>query len=140
MRDDGWGVVMEAGEWTFGLQERAAGRVLVVELHGELDLMALQELTWRLDMLSSGPRPDLLVDLRPVTFIDASGMRLLLRLRARVARTGGRLRVVRGTPWVSEVLRIAQVEQAFTMLDALPPELEPGRAGGGLEAGGSIPA
>ncbi|WP_171171907.1 STAS domain-containing protein [Streptomyces sp. I05A-00742] len=107
-------------ELAFTMRERVAGGAVTIELSGEIDILAEQELGPRLEALSGHHRADLVIDLRAVTFLDASGLRLLLRVRNRVARGGGRLRVVRGGPRVSKVIRIVRLEPAFSWLDAPP--------------------
>ncbi|MBC2875889.1 MULTISPECIES: STAS domain-containing protein [Streptomyces] len=107
-------------ELAFTMRERVAGGAVTIELSGEIDILAEQELGPRLEALAGRRRADLVIDLRGVTFLDASGLRLLLRARNRVARGGGRLRVVRGGPRVSKVIRIVRLEPAFHWLDAPP--------------------
>ncbi|RLV01282.1 sulfate transporter [Streptomyces griseocarneus] len=104
----------------FAMRERVAYGAIIIELHGELDILADQVLCPRVDALTERFRVDVLIDLRRVTFLDASGIRLLLRARQRVLARGGRLRLVRGTPRVTKVLRLAGVESAFTILEAPP--------------------
>ncbi|GHG59999.1 STAS domain-containing protein [Streptomyces griseocarneus] len=116
-------------ELAFTMRERVAGGAVVVELLGEIDILAEQTLGPPLEALAGRCRGDLVIDLRGVTFLDASGVRLLLRARGRTARCGARLRLVRGGAMVSKVIRIAGVEPAFTWLDAFPPS-----------AVGSVPA
>ncbi|MFI0738171.1 STAS domain-containing protein [Streptomyces sp. NPDC021100] len=120
-------------ELAFTMRERVAGGAVTIELSGEIDILAEQELGPRLEALAGRRHADLVIDLRGVTFLDASGLRLLLRARNRVARGGGRLRVVRGGPRVSKVIRVVRLEPAFHWLDA-PPGLPaalgaPGAAG-----------
>ncbi|MER5783902.1 STAS domain-containing protein [Streptomyces mobaraensis] len=115
-------------ELAFTMRERVAGGAVTIELSGEIDILAEQQLGPRLEALAGRHRADLVIDLRGVTFLDASGLRLLLRARNRVARGGGRLRVVRGGPRVSKVIRIVRLEPAFHWLDAPPgpPTAPPG--------------
>ena len=47
-----------------GHTERRVGATTVVELRGELDLLAAAPLSARLDELTTGPHPDLVLDLR----------------------------------------------------------------------------
>ncbi|MGW3095304.1 STAS domain-containing protein [Streptomyces sp. NPDC001102] len=70
-----------------------AGRTVVV-LRGEIDLFAVPSLSARLDELTAGPCPDLVLDLRDVAFIDCSGLGMLCRVRNRVLAREGRLRLV----------------------------------------------
>ncbi|MBZ4321489.1 STAS domain-containing protein [Streptomyces huiliensis] len=120
-------------ELAFTMRERVAGGAVTIELSGEIDILAEQELGPRLEALAGRRRADLVIDLRGVTFLDASGLRLLLRVRNRVARGGGRLRVVRGGPRVSKVIRIVRLEPVFHWLDAPP------GAPGGSDAGVGAP-
>lgn len=69
----------------------------VVTLHGDLDLLTAPALRERLDMLTAGPCPDLVLDLRPVSFIDCAGLGVLCRVRNRVRARHGRLRLVTGS-------------------------------------------
>ncbi|MEU1307320.1 STAS domain-containing protein [Streptomyces cinnamoneus] len=111
---------MGVHELAFTMRERVAGGVVVVELLGELDILAEQVLGPRLEALVGRCRGDLVLDLRGVTFLDASGVRLLLRARGRAVRCGARLSVVRGGAMVSKVIRIAGVEPAFVWLEEFP--------------------
>ncbi|MBB5122882.1 STAS domain-containing protein [Streptomyces eurocidicus] len=120
-------------EWpAFAMRERVASGAIIIELHGEIDILAEQELGPRVDSLTERFRVDVVIDLRGVTFLDASGLRLLLRARERVLARGGRLRLVRGAPRVFRVLRVTGVEGGFTVVDGFPY----GRVG----EGGSVPA
>ncbi|KNB52439.1 STAS domain-containing protein [Streptomyces caatingaensis] len=122
-------------ELAFTMRERVAGGAITIELVGEIDILAEQQLGPRIEALAGRCRADLVIDLRGVTFLDASGLRLLLRARNRAVRCGGRLRVVRGGPRVTKVFRVVQLEAAFSWLDAPP--------GTGVPCGprdGSVPA
>ncbi|MBF6046294.1 anti-sigma factor antagonist [Streptomyces sp. NRRL B-1677] len=112
---------MGAQEPAFAMRERVACGAIIIELHGELDILAEQELGPRVDALTERGRADIVIDLRRVTFLDASGLRLLLRARHRMLCRGGRLRVVRGVPRVSRVMRVSGVDAAFDIVDAFPP-------------------
>lgn len=123
---------MGVDEPAFAMRERVAYGAIIIELHGEIDILAEQVLGPRVDALTERFRGDVVIDLRRVTFLDASGLRLLLRARRRMRDRGGRLRVVRGVPRVWKVFRLAGLEGAFAVVDAFP-------AGAGAEDG-SVPA
>ncbi|MEU4348344.1 STAS domain-containing protein [Streptomyces sp. NPDC023838] len=114
---------VDADELAFGLRTRTMGSTFIIELYGELDMLAHQELGPRVRALACPAAHDVIMDLRAVTFLDAGGIRLLLAVREHVALQGGELRLVRGIPRVWKVLRIVRVDRAFTVLDALPPAL-----------------
>lgn len=85
------------------------GRVLV-ELHGEIDLAVVVAAEPRLRALT-GPaggasRGHLVADLRQVTFIDCSGLALLVDVRDRVLAGGGRFTLVCDDRRILRLLRI----------------------------------
>jgi anti-anti-sigma factor len=65
----------------------------VVTLRGELDLATVTRLDSALDNLTAD---DLVLDLRPLTYLDSSGVQLLVRRNAAARSCGRRLRVIRG--------------------------------------------
>ena len=107
---------------------------LVIRFHGELDLPAALALRPRCSDLSlQFPHHDVLVELRDVTFIDASGLGLLVSLRSDRVRRGARLVVRNAAPPVARLLRLAALDRAF-------PEAERSwRREEGAEAAGAPP-
>ncbi|GAA3170941.1 MULTISPECIES: STAS domain-containing protein [Streptomyces] len=93
--------------------------VTVVALHGELDLLAARALAATMDDLTATRRPDLVLNLRAVTFIDCSGLSLLCRARHRVRTASGRLRLAGIAPGdaVSRLLELTGLTDAFDLLD-----------------------
>ncbi|MEV7286299.1 STAS domain-containing protein [Streptomyces sp. NPDC093252] len=108
---------------------RTVGGTTVVALYGEIDLVTAPPLAARLDALVSAPHPDLVLDLRPVSFIDCAGLGVLCRTRKRVEARQGRLRLIAGGARFLRVLRAAQLGGVFEIHPELPRELagEPAR-------------
>ncbi|MFF5497332.1 STAS domain-containing protein [Streptomyces aquilus] len=105
--------------------ERLAGGTIVMELRGEIDLCTGPPLSARLDDLTAGPFPDLVLDLRPVSFVDCSGLRALCRARNRVLARGGRFRLVTESARLLGILRCVDLGDAFEVLPRLPEEVAP---------------
>ncbi|MEU0219929.1 STAS domain-containing protein [Streptomyces sp. NPDC006265] len=103
--------------------EHVVGGTTVVELHGEIDLLTASALSARLDPLTAGPCPDLVLDLRPVSFIDCSGLALLCRTRNRVLARYGRLRLVAEGPHFRRILRCTGLAGVFETYPCLPEAL-----------------
>ncbi|MFD5626675.1 MULTISPECIES: anti-sigma factor antagonist [unclassified Streptomyces] len=78
----------------------------VLELHGEIDILAAVEITPYLDSATGGPTPQVVIDLRPVEFFDCSGLRLLYRARRRVLDRDGRLYLVCTHPLTLRILKV----------------------------------
>jgi len=93
--------------------ERVIAGTTVVELRGEIDLLTAQPLSARLDMLTAGPRPDLVLDLRALSFIDCAGLGVLCRAQNRTAAHAGRLRLVTGDTGFLRILRHARLADVF---------------------------
>ncbi|MFF7452446.1 MULTISPECIES: anti-sigma factor antagonist [unclassified Streptomyces] len=89
-------------------------------LHGEIDLVTAIPLASRLDVLSSDPHPDLVLDLRGVSFIDCAGLGVLCRTRNRVGARCGRLRLVSESSGFLRVLRAAGLGGVFEVHALLP--------------------
>ncbi|MFK4187100.1 STAS domain-containing protein [Streptomyces sparsogenes] len=103
--------------------ERTVGGTTVVELHGEIDIVAAHSLTVCLDGLTASPHPDLVVDLRAVSFIDSAGLTPLCRARNRITRRHGRLRLVADSDRVLRVMSGAGLSDVFEIHDRLPEAL-----------------
>lgn len=94
-------------------------QAIVIELHGELDLVTYQRTVSLLDAATTGSEPLVVVDLSPVTFVDCSGLSLLLRIRRRVADRGGRLRIVCSHPLTLRMLRVTKLTSALSPVPTL---------------------
>ncbi|MFG2530119.1 STAS domain-containing protein [Streptomyces sp. NPDC048516] len=112
----------------------AAGGTTVLELRGELDILAVSVLSDRLDEITGTQGTDLVVDVRAVTFIDCAGLSLLSRARYRTRQRGGRLRLtgVCGGGSVARLLRMTGLTGSFEILSD-----ETGDDDGGGAAGSS---
>ncbi len=87
------------------LSEPGNGRLDAV-LSGEIDVSTVEEVRGRLEGPLGEDPPLLVVDLRLVTFLDSSGLRLLLRLDERQRSAGGRLVIVQGGRRVARVFEL----------------------------------
>jgi anti-sigma B factor antagonist len=92
----------------------------VVLPRGELDIATVPELDRALADLRRRGHRALVVDLRELTFIDAAGVRLLLRWAASAARRGEELRLIPGSDRVQLVFRLTGVLHALGLQPARP--------------------
>lgn len=92
---------------------------VVVELHGEIDLLAYQRMVPLLDPITSGPAPTVVIDLTRITFFDCSGVSLLVRAHRRVKARDGRLAVVCDHPLTLRILRITGLTSTLSPLPTL---------------------
>ncbi|MFC7913700.1 STAS domain-containing protein [Streptomyces sp. NPDC057386] len=97
-----------------------ASPTAVLAPSGDLDLLTAPALSDRLDALTDGPCPDVVLDLRAVSFIDCAGISVLCRARNRVRARYGRLRLVTDSARFLRMLRQVRLDGAFDILPGLP--------------------
>ena len=78
-------------------------------LGGDLDMAARFQAEQAVDDLLSEPVEQLVVDLGEVTFVDSTGMGLVLELDDRARSEGFKLRLLRGPAEVQRVFELAGV-------------------------------
>jgi anti-sigma B factor antagonist len=88
-----------------------------VELSGELDLATASKLEDELKRVERDEPPMIVLDLRPLAFLDSSGLRALLSADARAREAGYRLVLIRGDERVQRVLRIKRLDERLEIVD-----------------------
>lgn len=78
-------------------------------LGGELDMGARFQAEQALDKLLATPVEQLVVDLGAVTFVDSTGMGLVLDMNDRARSEGFKLRLLRGPDEVQRVFELAGI-------------------------------
>lgn len=97
------------------LQDRQLGRVVVVKAAGRIVAGAeAQKVESHLSKLHGDCR-DLVLDVADVNFIDSSGLGTLVRLMARIRRSGGDLKLCAAPPPVHRLLKLTNLTQVFDM-------------------------
>lgn len=95
------------------MQDRQLGRVAVIKCAGRIVAGAeAQSLESHINKLCDGCR-DLLLDVAEVNFIDSSGLGTLVRLVARIRRSGGDLKLCAAPPPVQHLLKLTNLLQVF---------------------------
>ena len=92
----------------------------VLALSGELDMAGAATLQRELDAVPGGPPEAVVVDLRGVTFMDSSGLRLAIRWDAAAREQGFRFAVVPGPEVVQRVFRVTGMDAHLTVADPPP--------------------
>ena len=84
---------------------------------GELDLATVDLLRDRLEELTAAGFTRVLLDLRELTFLDSSGLRLVLELERESRAEGWELAVIEGTPEVRRVFEVTGLRTVVPFLD-----------------------
>ena len=89
-----------------------------VAVRGELDIRSSPDLrAWLSRVLEQGAS-QLAVDLSGVSFMDSSGLGVLVGAHKRLARGGSRLQVIGASPAVVRLLTVTGLIRVFDMRDA----------------------
>jgi len=116
----------------FGLTTRYTARQVVVTLRGEIDMLTAPTLASVLDSLFDAGRRDIVVDLAELEFMDASGLRLIGPMSARLHDSGGALTIRSPSPMVLQLLDIAGMGD---VIERHSPEPESSTLGGEQHTG-----
>lgn len=85
----------------------------VVPLEGEIDLHVSPQIGARLTSMIKQKPPKLVVDLSQVTYIDSSGLAVLIEAMQNVGRYGGKFALTGLQESVRPIFEIARLDQVF---------------------------
>jgi anti-anti-sigma factor len=95
--------------------DRADG--VLIEIAGELDLATAPKLEDEMKRVEADGPAVIVLDLRPLSFMDSSGLRALLSADSRAREAGRRLVLVRGDERVQRVLKITRLDERLEIVD-----------------------
>lgn len=87
----------------------------ICRIRGEIDIFTAPALREHLLAALDRPRPRVLVDLAGVTFMDASGLGILVLIQRRAAHRDGTLRLLAPTPAIRRLLKISGLSARFAV-------------------------
>lgn len=88
-----------------------------VVLTGELDLSTATKVEEELARVEQGQPALLVLDLSKLTFLDSSGLRLIVGADQRARREKRRFAIVRGTETVQRVFSITHLDERLELVD-----------------------
>ncbi|MBV9197107.1 MAG: STAS domain-containing protein [Solirubrobacterales bacterium] len=109
----------------FNVETHHGEHATVVRVSGELDLATCPTLEAELARAGTSSGPPLILDLREVSFMDSTGLSLMVRAQRRAAQSGRALAVVKGGDQVRRLLELTGVADRLTLIDS-PEEFRPG--------------
>ena len=100
-------LLVECGELT--LRSERAGEVHTITLSGELDLSTSETAQQELERVEATDAATIVLDLSGLTFMDSTGVRLVMAANARSRGHADRLTLVRGGQAVQRVFELCGV-------------------------------
>jgi anti-sigma B factor antagonist len=104
----------------FTITSEVRGGVATVVMAGELDLVAAPDAERHLAEVEAAGVSEVVLDLRPLEFMDSTGLRVVLSADSRARHDGRRLALVPGPEAVHRVFRIALLDRRLEFV--CPPE------------------
>jgi len=111
-------------EQDFGISEQQRGGLDIVTPHGEVDMATAPALREHLDSVIGRAQGAVIVDLTPVTFIDSTGLGVLIGAKKRCDETDRELRIVVSEPRIRKVFEVTGLTDHFVLHDSLEPALK----------------
>ena len=99
----------------FRIDERRRGETVVLALHGELDLVSVEQVTARLDELRAAGEP-VLLDLDSLDFMDSSGLRMVLSAAEASDATGWPFSLTQGPEQVQRLFESTCVTERLPIV------------------------
>ena len=88
-----------------------------VSLRGELDLSTVEKVEDELRRIEERGDKLLVLDLSGLTFLDSTGLRLMVTADQRARKAGRRLALVKGPETVHRVFTITKLDERLQMVD-----------------------
>jgi len=109
---------MEEYKMSIGVSVQTQGEIMFVNLSGELDQRATEQVRLRLmTTLAAYDIKHIVFNLKALTFMDSSGIGIILGRYNQVKSVGGRVFVVGINPTVDKVFHMAGLNQIMTVID-----------------------
>ena len=115
----------QKGDATFSVQSSRVADGIMLVLRGELDLRTASIAE---EALADAERSHELValDLRNLSFMDSTGLRLIVVAEQRARQSGHRLVIVQGPPWVQRLFEVTGIDKWLDVRSD-PSDLSPSR-------------
>jgi anti-sigma B factor antagonist len=93
-------------------------RTHVIAVSGEIHVSTAPEFSIRLNDAIGQGKTSVVLDLAEVSFIDSTGLSVLLNGLRRVTRRGGRMAIVCTNPTVLRLFEITRLDTTFEIVDS----------------------
>jgi anti-sigma B factor antagonist len=101
----------------FEVKIEQRGDAVHVVMSGELDISTAQRLEDDLKRVEADRPATTVLDLQQLSFMDSTGLRLLIMADARARAENRRLVIVRGNEMVQRVMRLTRLDERLTIVE-----------------------
>jgi anti-anti-sigma factor len=108
---------------SFAVETGEQGDTVTVTLSGDLDLSTAKRAEEAIEQAERGDSDLLVIDLRRLSFMDSTGLRVIVSADKRAKRAGRRAVIVQGPAAVRRVFEITRLAERLDIVDT-PEEIE----------------
>lgn len=102
----------EGGDIKVDVELKMVRNTLVVRVNGELDMVVAEKVKGEVEAkLKEGEVKNLIINLEKVTFIDSSGLGVIIAVYKKVSVSNGRMYIVGAQPNVKRILVLSGVSR-----------------------------
>jgi anti-anti-sigma factor len=109
--------VESAGWQSFSVTLSTDGQSARIALKGELDLAGRERVEHALEQAEGLPVALVVLDLSELTFIDSTGLEVILRAARRARESRRRLVVARPSLYIRKLLQLTAIDQTLDIVD-----------------------
>ena len=114
-----------SGVRSFSIETGSLADAALVSLNGDLDLSTAKRAEQAIEEAEKASPPVLVVDLRGLSFMDSTGLRVVVSADKRATRANRRLVIIQGPAAVRRVFEITRLDDRLDIVDT-PEEIEQG--------------
>jgi len=89
-----------------------------IAVEGELDLATVALLEAEVRRVEATEAELIVIDVSALTFMDSTGLRLLIEAHLRSQQTGNRLRIIEGSVSVQKLLRLTELAEKLPIIQS----------------------
>jgi anti-anti-sigma factor len=109
-----------AEQQPFQLHVNPRGKTALMQVAGEFDLSAKKKFEAALAEVASTKPDEVILDLRDVSFIDSTGLRMILEAWNQSRRAGFDFAVLQASGQVERIFRETGLDQALPIIEGVP--------------------
>jgi len=101
------------------LTTETEGTTVRLVLTGQLDIAGASRVERELERIEQEPPATIVLDLRALTFMDSTGLRVILAADGRAREQARRLVLVRGSDTVQRIIEMTRLDERLEIVDDL---------------------
>ncbi len=97
---------------------REVDKVVILDINGEIDLYNAPEIKSKITELMESGKSDIIINLKKVSYIDSSGIGVLISSLSNLKKAGGSLKIINVFASVRKVFELTKLTSFFDIYDS----------------------